>query len=109
MSSLSIPQEAQALNAYDDMSFIKEDHSHQMHPNDPTRVAVFPAEKDRSTNFEPFHIETRNFHISTPPPTPLQLFQLFFLFPLLRDGFNILKAGSRGLRKIMLLIAGNTQ
>ncbi|KAI8683287.1 Piggybac transposable element-derived protein 4 [Fusarium sp. Ph1] len=77
MNSLLIPQEAQALNAYDDKSFIKEDHSHQMHPNDPTRVPVFPAEKDRGTNFEPFPVETRTFHISTPPPTPLQLFQLF--------------------------------
>ncbi|KAL6353658.1 hypothetical protein LRP88_12971 [Fusarium phalaenopsidis] len=77
MATLLIPQEAQALNAYDDKSFIKEHHSHQMHPNDPTWVAVFPAEKARGTNFEPFHVETRNFHINTPPPSPLQLFQLF--------------------------------
>ncbi|UPL02957.1 hypothetical protein LCI18_013891 [Fusarium solani-melongenae] len=77
MATLSIPQEAQALNAYDDMSFIKEDHSHQMHPNDPTRVAVFPADKARGTKFEPFPVETRNLYINTPPPSPLQLFQLF--------------------------------
>ncbi|KAI8687201.1 Piggybac transposable element-derived protein 4 [Fusarium sp. Ph1] len=77
MATLSIPQEAQALNAYDDMSFIKENHSHQMHPNDPTRVAVFPADKARGTKFEPFPVETRNLHINTPPPSPLQLFQLF--------------------------------
>jgi hypothetical protein len=77
MNSQSIQEESQALNAYDDKSFIKEDHSHQLHPNDPTRIAIFPAETDRGTNFEPFHVETRNFRISTLPPTPLQLFQLF--------------------------------
>jgi hypothetical protein len=76
MTSQSMLEESQAPNTYDGKSFIKEDHSHQLHPNDPTRIAVFPAETDRGTNFEPFHVETRNFRISTLPPTPLQLFQL---------------------------------
>ncbi|KAJ3455231.1 hypothetical protein MRS44_013831 [Fusarium solani] len=60
MNSQSILEESQAFNAYDDKSFIKEDHSHQLHPNDPTRIAVFPAETDRGTNFEPFHILHRH-------------------------------------------------
>ena len=73
MSTQLIPREADTINVYDDNSFVKE-HSHKLWPDDPTRVAVFPAEKDRGTNFEPFHVETRNFQISTLPPTPLQLF-----------------------------------
>lgn len=77
MNSQSILEESQALNAYDEESFIKEDHSHQLHLNDPTRIAVFPAETDRGTNFEPLYVEIRNFRISTLPPTPLQQFQLF--------------------------------
>ena len=65
MNSQSILEESQALNAYDDKSFIKEDHSHQLHPNDPTRIAIFPAETDRGTNFEPFHVETVEIHCLT--------------------------------------------
>ncbi|EGU80032.1 hypothetical protein FOXB_09458 [Fusarium oxysporum f. sp. conglutinans Fo5176] len=62
MNSQSILEESQALNTYEDKSFIKEDHSHQLHSNDPTRIAVFPAETDRGTNFEPFwkHPMTKN-------------------------------------------------
>jgi hypothetical protein len=77
MNSPPILEEIHVINAYDDSSFIKEDHSRRIHPNDPTRIAVFPAETDRGTKFEPFPVETRSFCINTLPPTPLQLFQLF--------------------------------
>jgi hypothetical protein len=55
MISPPVLEEIHIINTYDDSSFIKEDHSRRIHPNDPTRVAIFPAEKDRGTNFEPFH------------------------------------------------------
>jgi hypothetical protein len=77
MDTSPILEEIHVVSIYDDNSFIKEDHSRRMHPNDPTRAAVFPAETDRGTKFEPFHIEKRNFRINTLPSTPLQLFQLF--------------------------------
>lgn len=53
MNSPPILEEIYVINAYDDNSFIKECHSRRMHPNDPTRAAVFPAKTDRSTKFEP--------------------------------------------------------
>jgi hypothetical protein len=77
MNSPPILEEIHVSNTYDDSSFIKEDHSRYIHPNDPTRVAVFPTETGRGTKFEPFPLETRSFRINTLPPTPLQLFQLF--------------------------------
>lgn len=40
MSSQSIPATAQALIAYDDKSVIKEDYSHQLHLNNPTRIGI---------------------------------------------------------------------
>lgn len=77
MNTLSILEEIYIINAYDGRSFIKEDHSHRLRSNDPTRVAVLLADKDRGTQFEPFYIETRNLHINILPPTSLQLFRLF--------------------------------
>lgn len=77
MTSPPILEEIRVINPYDDRSFIREEHSRRLWPNDPTRAVDFPAENDRGTNFEPFHVETRPFHINTLPPTPLQLFQLF--------------------------------
>ena len=58
MNSPPILEEIHVINAYADSSFIKEDHSRRIHPNDPTRIAVFPAETDRGTKFEPFPVET---------------------------------------------------
>lgn len=53
MISQSIPTEisAEALNAYDDSSFINEDNSRQEHEGDSTRRPAFPAAKDRGFNF----------------------------------------------------------
>jgi hypothetical protein len=64
MNSPPILEEIHVINTYDGSSFIKEDHSRRIHPNDPTRVAVFPAETDRGTKFEPFPLETRSFRIN---------------------------------------------
>lgn len=77
MTSQSIPEEAQALNAFDDKSFIKKKHSYPVGPNESTRAPVFPADTTRGHSFEPFHIEARDLHINQLPHTPLQLFQLF--------------------------------
>ena len=71
MTSQSIPDEIQVINSYDDKCFIKEEHSHRLWPDDPIRAAVFPAENNRGTSFEPFNVETRNFHINILPSTPL--------------------------------------
>jgi hypothetical protein len=71
MSSLLILDEIHVVSTYDDSSFTKEDHSRRIHPNDPTRVAIVPAETDRGTKFEPFHVESRDLCINTLPPTPL--------------------------------------
>lgn len=80
------------INVYDDNSFIREEHSHRLWPNDPTRAAVFPAEVDRDTKFEPFHVETRKFHINTLPLTPLQLFQLFLPISLVEKWVDYTKS-----------------
>jgi hypothetical protein len=77
MSTQLIPEDAPALNVYDDKSFIKAKHSHRLWPNDPTCIVVFPATRDRGTQFEPFNVPRHEFHIATLPPTPLELFQLF--------------------------------
>lgn len=76
MTSQSIPNEIQIINPYDDKSLIKEEHT-PYGPDDLTRAPVFPADNNRGTSFEPFHVETRNFHINILPSTPLQLFHLF--------------------------------
>ena len=70
-------KEAQAANAYDDKSFIKETHSRPVGPNDPTRAPDFPADEDRGFNFQPFNITHRPFQVHQLPHTPLELFQLF--------------------------------
>jgi hypothetical protein len=77
MSSPPILDEIQVITSYDDKSFLDERHSRRIWPDDSTRATVFPAEEDQGTSFEPFQVETREFHINTLPPTPLKLFQLF--------------------------------
>ncbi|RFN46050.1 hypothetical protein FIE12Z_9701 [Fusarium flagelliforme] len=77
MSSPPILDEIQVVTSYDDKSFLDERHSRRIWPDDSTRATVFPAEEDQGTSFEPFQVETREFHINTLPPTPLKLFQLF--------------------------------
>jgi hypothetical protein len=91
MSTQLIPEDAQALNAYDDKSFIKAKHSHRLWPNDPTCVVVFPTTQDRGTQFEPFNVPKREFHIATLPPTPLELFQLFLPFSLIEKWVHYTK------------------
>ncbi|KAJ3453795.1 hypothetical protein MRS44_018427 [Fusarium solani] len=99
MNSAPILEEIYVINAYDDSSFIKEDHSRRIHPNDPTRVAVFPAETNRDTKFEPFPVETRSFRINTLPPTSLQLFQLFLPISLVEKLVQYIKVWVMGLKE----------
>ncbi|KAJ0129278.1 Uncharacterized protein HZ326_26694 [Fusarium oxysporum f. sp. albedinis] len=58
MSSQSIP--AEALNAYDDQSFMREDNSSREHEYDSTRRPDFPPTEYRGFNFQPFHMERRD-------------------------------------------------
>jgi hypothetical protein len=72
MSSQSIPGEA--LNAYDDASFIREDDSRHEQEGDSTRRPDFPPATDRGFNFQPFKVERRDLRANQ---LPLYLFQHF--------------------------------
>ncbi|EXL63705.1 hypothetical protein FOPG_20022 [Fusarium oxysporum f. sp. conglutinans race 2 54008] len=59
---------------FDDHSF----HTHaQQRGLGPAGIIINPPEEAGGHNFIPFNIEDRDFHINIPPPTPLELFQLF--------------------------------
>ncbi|EXK78883.1 hypothetical protein FOQG_16467 [Fusarium oxysporum f. sp. raphani 54005] len=75
MSSQSIPTEA--LNVYDDHSFINGDNSRRKHEYDSTRRPVFPPATDRGFNFQPFNVERRDIKVNQLPQEPLYLFQYF--------------------------------
>ena len=74
MSSQSIPGEA--LNAYDDSSFIREDDSRR-EQGDSTRQPDFPPATDRGFNCQPFKVERRDLKVNQLPQEPLYLFQHF--------------------------------
>lgn len=75
MSSQSILGEA--LNAYDDSSFIREDDSRREQEGDSTRQPDFPPATDRGFNFQPFKVERRDPKVNQLPQEPLYLFQHF--------------------------------
>ena len=75
MSPQSIP--AEAINAYDDRSFINEANSRREHECDSTRRPVFPPSDTRGFNFQPFAVERRDLKVKELPQGPLQLFQYF--------------------------------
>jgi hypothetical protein len=77
MTSPLILNEIQVANAYDDRSFIRDDHSYRIRSNDLTRAPAFPADKSRGDSFEPFNIEQRDLHVNPLSQAPLELFQLF--------------------------------
>ncbi|EXA28727.1 hypothetical protein FOVG_19683 [Fusarium oxysporum f. sp. pisi HDV247] len=58
MTSRSAPSSPpiEALNAYDDSSFINEDNSRQEHSGDSTRRPAIPAADDRGFKFHPFEV-----------------------------------------------------
>ena len=87
MTSQLIPIEisAEALNAYDDSSFINEDNSLQEHDGDNTQSPVFPAADDRGFNFQPFEVPRRELLINKLPQNPLLLFQHFIPISLVND------------------------
>ncbi|KAJ0126280.1 Uncharacterized protein HZ326_30615 [Fusarium oxysporum f. sp. albedinis] len=79
MTSRSIPIDtsAEALNAYDDSSFINEDNSRQEHQGDSTRRPAFPTAEDRGFNFQPFEVPRRELLVKELPQNPLIFFQHF--------------------------------
>jgi hypothetical protein len=87
MTSQSIPTEisAEALNAYDDSSFINEDNSRQEHEGDSTRRPAFLPAEDRGFNFQPFEVPRRELLINKLPQNPLLLFQHFIPISLVND------------------------
>ncbi|EXA29209.1 hypothetical protein FOVG_19253 [Fusarium oxysporum f. sp. pisi HDV247] len=76
MTSQSAPSSPpiEALNAYDDSSFINEDNSRQEQSGDSTRRPAFPAADDRGFNFHPFEVTRRELLVSELPQSPLSLF-----------------------------------
>jgi hypothetical protein len=77
MNSPPILREIHGINTYNNSSFIKEDHIRHIHPNDPTRVAIFPAEKNRGTNFEPFHVQLSHQHIDANAAAAIAAFSSY--------------------------------
>jgi hypothetical protein len=67
----------EAVNAYDDNSFISRDHSLPERPADNTCRPTFPAQPRCGDAFEPFHIQQRDFQIQPLPQSPVGLFQCF--------------------------------
>jgi hypothetical protein len=67
----------EALNAYDDNSFINEDNSLQEHEGDSTRRPAFLPAEDRGFDFQPFQVPRRELRVKQLPKNPLFLFQHF--------------------------------
>jgi hypothetical protein len=87
MTSQSAPSSPpiEALNAYDDSSFINEDNSHQEHSGDSTRRPAFPAADDRGFNFHPFEVPRRELLVNELPQSPLSLFQHFIPMSIVKE------------------------
>jgi hypothetical protein len=54
-------------------------------PNDPTGVPNFPPEEGQGHDFQPFHLQDRDFNIRPLPKEPLELFQLFLPISLIQS------------------------
>ncbi|RKK61223.1 hypothetical protein BFJ68_g17511 [Fusarium oxysporum] len=67
----------EALNAYDDNSFINEDNSLQEHEGDSTRRPAFLPAEDRGFDFQPFQVPRREIVVKQLPENQLFLFQHF--------------------------------
>ncbi|KAF4425172.1 ac transposable element-derived 2 [Fusarium acutatum] len=72
MASQSAPSSPpiEALNAYDDSSFINEENSSQEHSSDSTWRPAFPAADDRGFNFHPIEVPRRNLLVNELPQSP---------------------------------------
>ncbi|KAF5234960.1 hypothetical protein FOXYS1_15680 [Fusarium oxysporum] len=68
---------SQAVNAYDDNSFIRVDDSRREQPADNTCRPIHDPILDRGYNFEAMVVPTRPFEITALPSEPLLLFQQF--------------------------------
>jgi hypothetical protein len=68
---------SQAVNAYDDNSFIRVDDSRREQLADNTCRPIHDPVLDRGYNFEAMAVPTRPFEITALPSEPLLLFQQF--------------------------------
>ncbi|RKK76943.1 hypothetical protein BFJ71_g16847 [Fusarium oxysporum] len=87
MTSQSAPSSPpiEALNAYDDSSFINEGNSRQERSGDSTRRPAFPAADDRGFNFHPFEVPRRELLVNELPQSPLSLFQHFIPISIVKE------------------------
>ncbi|KAM5520431.1 hypothetical protein FOXYSP1_14321 [Fusarium oxysporum f. sp. phaseoli] len=87
MTSQSAPSSPpiEALNAYDDSSFINEDNSRQEHSGDSTRRPAFPAADDRGFKFHPFEVPRRELLVNELPQSPLSLLQHFIPISIVKE------------------------
>jgi hypothetical protein len=53
--------------------------------NNPTGVPNFPPEESCGRDFQPFHLQYRDFKIEALPQEPLKLFQLFLPISLIQS------------------------
>jgi hypothetical protein len=76
---------SQAVNAYDDNSFIRVDDSRREQPADNTCRPLHDPILDRGYNFEAMVVPTWPFEITALPSEPLLLFQQFVPFSLVES------------------------
>ncbi|KAI3571841.1 hypothetical protein IWW34DRAFT_767566 [Fusarium oxysporum f. sp. albedinis] len=94
---------SQAVNAYDDNSFIRVDDSRREQPADNTSLnpslntcrPIHDPILDRGYNFEAMVVPTRPFEITALPSEPLLLFPQFVPIYLHEDGTQRLHPQSR--------------
>lgn len=80
MSSQEVPSEA--INFYDDGSFIRDDNSRREHSADNKCRPVLPPVKDRGYNFQPYYVQPRNFKVKKLSKEPFEPFQHFMALSL---------------------------
>ncbi|KAJ3453586.1 hypothetical protein MRS44_017833 [Fusarium solani] len=83
MTSQSVP--GQALNAADPSSYITEENSRREQPDDFTCRPVFSPTTRCGAYFLPMEMPSRDLEVKSLPQTPLELFQLFLPYSLVKS------------------------
>lgn len=87
-SAMASQEGIEAINAYDDQSFISRAHSRPERPADNTCRPIFPPQQACGDAFDPFNIPRRDFQIQALPQSPVDLFQLFLPESLISQWVN---------------------
>jgi hypothetical protein len=90
----------EAVNVYDDSSFISRDHSLPERPTDNTCRPIFPAQPECGDAFEPFHVQQRDFHIQALPQDPVSLFHCFLPESLIKQWVDWTNAWAQSLLQL---------